>query len=338
MRLAAAVLLAVIAPAASVFANDSSAVLGAGGLELTVSRDIAMESEDLYISHSQIRVRYAFRNDSERNVTTKVAFPLPEIDLREQAELLLLPHLDQSNFVDFHVTVDGRSVEPKLEEKAIDAKGGDVTEAIVRAGLPVNGNDPAWKAKTAALSRAVRQQLADKGLISVETEDAGKGAVETAYPNWSLRATYYWDQTFPAGKIVIVEHRYEPIVGASPVGSRIDFSQYKDFCLDDQGRAAVQRLLKAQAASAPAGAPADSGAARVFAYEVDYVLTTGANWKAPIGRFNLTIDKEKPDAVLTLCIDDIKKTGPTTFEAARTDFTPRKDIRFVVLSLEKSGG
>jgi hypothetical protein len=63
---------------------------------------------------------------------------------------------------------------------------------------------------------------------------------------------------------------------------------------------------------------------------VEYILTTGANWKGPIGDFHLTIDKERPDAVLSLCMSGLKKTGATTFEVRRTNFTPKEDIRFVV--------
>jgi hypothetical protein len=98
-------------------ANDTAAVLGAGGLEMTTSEDIAMASEDLYLSRSEVRVRYAFRNESDRDITTTVAFPLPDIDQNDYSEIVFLPAQDRENFVDFRVSVDGRPVQPRLEQK-----------------------------------------------------------------------------------------------------------------------------------------------------------------------------------------------------------------------------
>ena len=57
-------------------ANDSTASLDAGGLNLTFNPDIRMESEDLYLSRDEVRVVYRFRNESD-HVATLVAFPLP---------------------------------------------------------------------------------------------------------------------------------------------------------------------------------------------------------------------------------------------------------------------
>jgi hypothetical protein len=68
------------------------------------------------------------------------------------------------------------------------------------------------------------------------------------------------------------------------------------------------------------------------AYETDYILKTANNWNGPIGRFRLVLDKLKPDNTLSLCWDgELKKTGPTTFEAVRTNFAPTRDIHLLVL-------
>ena len=65
----------------------------------------------------------------------------------------------------------------------------------------------------------------------------------------------------------------------------------------------------------------------LYALTTDYILVTGNNWKGPIGHFHLTLDKEKPDNVMSLCWDgELKKTGATTFEATRENFAPAHDI------------
>ena len=56
-------------------ANDSTASLDAGGLQLTFNPDIRVESEDLYLSRAQVRVVYLFQNTSARDISTLVAFP-----------------------------------------------------------------------------------------------------------------------------------------------------------------------------------------------------------------------------------------------------------------------
>ena len=60
-------------------ANDTTAAIGLGGLEFTKSKDIAMLSEDLSVSSEQIIVKYRFRNNATDEITTLIAFPLPEV-------------------------------------------------------------------------------------------------------------------------------------------------------------------------------------------------------------------------------------------------------------------
>jgi hypothetical protein len=68
------------------------------------------------------------------------------------------------------------------------------------------------------------------------------------------------------------------------------------------------------------------------AYSTDFVLSTAGNWKGPIGWFRLTLDKLKPDNVLSLCWDGLRKTGSTTFEFAAANFAPKHDVQMLVLS------
>ncbi|WP_192798558.1 DUF4424 domain-containing protein [Brucella anthropi] len=317
-------LLMVALLSALVHANDTSAVLGAGGLSLTTSDHIVMASEDLYLSPSAVRIHYVFRNESDRDITTTVAFPLPDIDQGAFATVLL-PFEDQENFVGFQVTADGKPIHPKLEQKAFTDSGADMTTVITKAGLPVNSKLPGWEDKARALPEKVWRELVAQGLI--EEEDPSDRSADFSI-NWNLRATFHWEQTFPAGKAVVVDHRYKPIVGGTSIlADEAQFKDYVRYCLDDQGKAGVRHLLKQAQAAAKADPEKPAG---IAPNEVSYVLTTGANWKGPIGDFHLTIDKEKPHAVLSLCMSGLNKTGPTTFEIRRKDFTPTEDIRFVV--------
>src|SRR5579864_284526 len=87
---------ALICPTAA-FPNDSAAELSIGGLRLTRTNEISIESEELRVSLDRIDVRYQFINTSGKPVTLTVAFPLPDIDLAE-AENIALPSNDPVNF------------------------------------------------------------------------------------------------------------------------------------------------------------------------------------------------------------------------------------------------
>ena len=48
------------------------------------------------------------------------------------------------------------------------------------------------------------------------------------------------------------------------------------------------------------------------------------------------LDKLKPNNLLSLCWDGpLKKTGPTTFEAELKNFSPKRDIKLLVLAPPK---
>src|SRR6202042_273845 len=60
-------------------ADDSTASLKAGGLVLEKTDKIALVSEDLTLSPTAVKVAYRFRNLTNADVETTVAFPMPDI-------------------------------------------------------------------------------------------------------------------------------------------------------------------------------------------------------------------------------------------------------------------
>jgi hypothetical protein len=83
-------------------------------------------------------VRYAFRNVTDKDVATTVAFPLPDIDLGQLAETPIeRASADPVNFVDFTVTVDGKPVTPTLQRQAW-FKGQDITDELLAKNLKLS--------------------------------------------------------------------------------------------------------------------------------------------------------------------------------------------------------
>lgn len=303
-------------------ANDSVAEIGAGGIVLARNYEVWLEKEDLFLSRDLVTVDYVFKNHSETDVETVVAFPMPPIAGNPDGDVSI-PVREGDNFLGFTVSIDGKPVTPQLQQR-IYAAGVDVTEDFLKQGIPsLPYGDPTWD----ALDKLPPEVVADwvrRGLIVVEEWDAGKGMEKHAMPRWELRSAYWWNATFPAGREVKVSHRYKPAVGATAGlnfywdGNKSDYwDSYADkYCIDESFRKALDK--------------ASAEASGLFEHRLDYVLTSGGNWaNGTIGEFHLTVDKGSPDLLVSFCGTGVKKTGATRFEMTAKDFWPEKDIHLL---------
>ena len=328
---ASVLLCGLIFMSSAAIADDSSAVLGAGGLVLTKSADIRMAREDLRISPTSVKVRYEFVNDSGKDIDTIVAFPLPDIDLYEFSGSAIGTVKDETpNFVGFALTVDGRRVQTTAEEKAV-YKGKDVTAKIRAAGLPINMAGTDLYKRLPKLSIDARRALVRADLLEIDGPKGDDINGDDFHPKWTAQTKFWWRQRFPVGKTVVIEHSYQPVTGQSffsdiELSSKDSGSYYaKTYCIDEPTKAALRARLAARKRASPDNP-------YLNAYATDFILTTANNWKGPIGHFHLTLDKLKPDNVLSLCWPDgLKKTGSTTFEWTRESFAPKGDVRMLAL-------
>lgn len=297
-------------------ANDSSAALGAGGITLTQSADVRMASEDLFISREEVRVTYAFVNESGAPITTRVAFPLPEANLELLSESDVgWPTDNEANLIDFKVTVDGRAVKPQLEEKAF-LGGVDVSDVLRRFKIPFALRP--WPAieTIKKLSASSKQELVTRGLAEIS------GDYVTV--KWTVKNTFHWQQTFPSDRPLKVEHRYKPVVGGHFISPEVmSEDYYKRFCIDEGTRKGIDARMRQQ------GKRTQNTV--LLAWVIEYVLTTGKNWKGPIGAFKLTLDKGRADNIISFCMDGVRKTGPTTFVVEKRDFEPEDDLNVLIV-------
>ncbi|HTQ15373.1 MAG TPA: DUF4424 family protein [Rhizomicrobium sp.] len=308
------------------FADDSSAALGAGGVVLTKSADIRMAREDLYVSPKKVRIRFEFVNGTDRDIDTVVAFPLPDVDMNEYTMSPVGAMTgDPLNFVGFTVTADGKAIVPQSEQRAF-YRGRDVTDIVRRAGVPLMMTDPRFSKLMDKLPASQRRILEDAGLADSESGDF-------EHPHWTVRTRFFWHQLFPAHRTVVLEHAYQPVTGQSfftgyeLAGGKDSSAAYyaRTYCIDPATHAAIARRIGGQPGKTDDGA-------MLAAYSTDYILVSGANWKGGIGHFHLTLDKLEPGNILSVCWDGaLKKTGATTFEVSQDDFTPRQDVRMLVL-------
>lgn len=305
-------------------ANDSTAALTTGGLVLVANADIEMRSEDLSISRERIDVRYRFFNRSGADRTVTVAFPMPDISYSESD--IGVPDDQSDNFLEFRTVADGREVVARIEQRAFFGTS-EVTARLRALGVPLQPRMKKTSAALDALPTAVQQQLLNEKLVRPDDYYQDKRLEHHIAPEWSLKTTYYWEQTFPAGREIAIEHSYKPSVGGSVqtgVGSRTSTAaETKDYstryCTDKSFVAGVAALTKKKGDTPPPE------------YRISYVLKTGANWAGPIGDFHLTVDKGEPGALVSFCETNVVKTGPTTFEARKTNFTPTRDLDILIV-------
>jgi hypothetical protein len=212
--------LIVCAPA---LANDTMAVLGAGGLVFQKTGAITMQREDLTISRSQVRVRYEMRNDGREPVTLRVAFPLPATPVDTPSGVVIdppdgsavqmeLPSSARPNFLGFVLFVNNLPVRPQVEIRAVLPDGRDIAPALHDLGgwsfvLNPHGyfmgsDDPDLLAYDAGPEQMRRLRALD----AVQGDDVW------VWPRWKTLVTYHWQQTFPP-VVTVIEHRYEPVAG-----------------------------------------------------------------------------------------------------------------------------
>src|SRR3974390_1825434 len=95
-------------------ADDGAASIAAGGIVVMRHEPrITMAKEVLQISAKKVIVDYDFRNNSDQDITTEVAFPIPdyEFDLGRTGS--------QQGFDDFELSIDNVPAHYLVEARAL---------------------------------------------------------------------------------------------------------------------------------------------------------------------------------------------------------------------------
>jgi Domain of unknown function (DUF4424) len=318
------------------FANDSSASIAVGGLELTRNDAISMDSEDLYLSRQRVIVKYRFTNTSSKDVETLVSFPLPPVPGGVDDYLGDRGYPDWSTDLEFKTLVDGKPVKLEMREVVTrigDQDGKDVSARLKTLGWPIyHWSDYEFEQSLQKLPAAQKAALVAEGLLHQDENG------QYVRPNWQVVTHVTRKQLFPAGKTLSVEHSYKPVVGGSVGGMlmkqyRNDNPEYlKSYCIDKSFLKGFDGKMAAQQKAAKARGE-EGGYGMFVEHWLDYVLKSGANWKGPIKDFRVVIDKEKPGNLVTFCMDGVKKISPTQFEVRKTNFEPASDLSILIVEI-----
>jgi hypothetical protein len=312
-------------------ANDTTAELATGGLIFVTNDDVVMRSEKLFISTEQVRVTYDFFNKSDKDVTVLVAFPLPEIRISEEDQNIAIPTQDPVNPFGFATTVNGKPVTTQVEQR-VTAVGLDRTQYLRDLGIPLAPQLAATDKALDALPKDKWGEIVQLGLGQIAEYGDDKQMQKHLEARWGLSTTFYWQQTFPAGKETIIQHQYTPSVGSSVqtnLGSPNQATQswygdyMRNYCIDKSFMATIESLR--QASKSELGPPYSE-------QRIDYILKTGANWSGPIQDFQLVVDKGSADSLMSFCGTNITKISSTQFQMKQTDFLPDGDLHILILN------
>lgn len=318
-----------ILPAGHLFADDGAASIAAGGL-VVMKREprITMAKEVLKISETKVVVDYDFRNDSDADITTEVAFPIPDYECIQGERAP-----SEQGFDDFQLWIDGSPARYQVEARAF-RRGKEFTELL--AGMHVDvasfGHTPANNNSQdiPKLPAAQRRQLEEADLLD-----------HYGQPLWQVRKKYYWQQTFLAHKIVHLRHEYTPALGANnstsygmqPKPDPNSAAEIRSFCLDGGLRALLQQIAD--------GKEKDKSAWYTF---VDFILTTANTWKTPIEDFTLIVErpqrKSNPNEnklgdYVSFCWDGpVTKLDADHFSAHAVNLVPAKELRIGFFAVE----
>ncbi|HEY2345163.1 MAG TPA: DUF4424 family protein [Xanthomonadaceae bacterium] len=326
--LAASVALVALALPGLAAADDGVTEKGVGGIVLGKTDRVAMVHEQLDVGCSQIRVSFDFLNESDGDVTHDLIFPLP-------AYPAFLSGMDYPAGApaDFTIAVDGRPAPFHTLVRAT-VHGKDVTARLLSAGLsreqiarfPFDQEDGPKKTPRRPATPAQMAALKQAGLLDQDDE-----------ATWNTHVHYQWRQTFPAHRVVHVEHSYQPfIAGGTDSGYYGAAEQYTKarmhrFCATPRQTARLEKLFADEASRDPYGG--------IPGTIIDYVLTTANTWKDGIRDFTLRIHTGSPDEVVATCFPaTFRKRPGNVLEAHLKNFHPAGDLRVYIGNMRDCPG
>jgi len=321
-------------------ADDGAGSIAAGGIIL-MKRElrITMAKEVLQISLGKVIVDYDFCNDSDEDITTLVAFPIPRYGYGDWDETFGDP-----TFSDFSLAINGVPTKFKTEVRAYIGKR-EVTALLAREHID---------SSTFGHFNTKAEESSDPSPDFTRAAPAAKAVLRQSgaydkdnYPSWKVDKKYYWTQTFPAHGTVHIRHEYSPAIGGS-----------NSFSYGLRGEQELARKAKRTADEAQEIDEVESmcfepalrnrmlsmtkqGQMVPYNY-VDFILTTANTWKTPIEDFTLIV--ERPSAgdqgknkryvpaskqsLVSFCwAGPVEKSDPQHFTAHLTNFVPDKELR-----------
>jgi len=289
----------------SALADDSGAEITPPGLLLKETTSITIEQQELHISKSKVEAASLFRNNSERALVTEATFPIPEYSFAMERTG------GDPAFTNFLLEINGRPVPVAAHVQAL-ARGKDVTQLLQRRDISIEDFEEAEDSFDQLLAKIgkEKERFLAEGIID-----------EEGMPLWSVRKSYYWGLSLPAGGTVTVKYSYTPVTG------------FRFLDMDEEPDPAVLAAICADKGTEQWLKKALPTGGLVMADSLGYPLKSGNPFKEPIKKFLLRIDRD-PAEHLSVCYDrTFTLRSAERFESYILDYTPTRDLKVFWLKL-----
>jgi hypothetical protein len=328
----AALAAAFLLPACA-FSQEATQV-PAGGIISLQGATLAIAREQLTIAPDHVVADYIFRNDTPQEITTTMAFLVPNYTLDFQRD-----QLRRQGFSDAEFQIDSQVTGFNVEIRAL-LHGQDVTAQLKQAGIDIAtfGHYADGSPDIRHISRKQFKALVDLGLYALST----KTDINPS-PKWTVSKRFVHDQTFSPGLPVRMQVSYTPTPGVidsimyQPHGAedttpRGTFNpdtmpEVMSVCTSPELQQTIQKWTTAPLHNAG------------LTY-VDFFLTGNLAWKTPVENFIVEVDMPAPpegaQIIPSFCWDGgaIEQTSATAWTAHAQNFVPTKDLRIGWIRLE----
>ncbi len=300
----------------SVYANDAAgAVLPTGGVMFEKQDGIKMQVEALYIRPGQVEVSYLFKNTTDKDITTQVFFPLPDMP----AVKVFPSWEEKTHEYEFALWVNGK---PKQYQThwTVKQNDRDITKDIsILFYRPEEViTDQELDKRIQNLPEETRQKLQNEKIIEwgwLADWDKGEFQAWTMANDisWKKQIMYFWEQTFPAKQTISIRHQYTPSNLTSNTG------QPYSKCLDKSSEQYDKFMHEL-----PQGDTDFYFNDHLHAQKyLEYILTTANNWQGPIENFNLLVESPLKSVG---CFDGEEFYGERFYAINRLNYTPKRDM------------
>jgi hypothetical protein len=319
MRRAHLLAVATLLTALPLHADDGAASIAAGGIILMKREPhIVMAKEVLNISPKKILVSYEFRNDSDQDITTLVAFPVPSYGFEAAAE-----SFGDAAFDDFQLRIEGKPQSFTTELRAFLGKK-DITDLLIRNHIDI-----------ASFGHTDTKHGYDSPSKDLQRLDAASrrpliaaGAFKDGEPSWAVEKKYYWTQVFPAQQSVHIEHSYSPVLGNSNTIGDPAIYQGKD-AMPEYAQSCPAPTLRDPLSKIWNARGIQDESPLTISY-VSFILTTANTWKTPIEDFTLIVERPndpKYKTFVSFCWDGpVTQTDSDHFAAHANGLVPDKEL------------
>jgi Domain of unknown function (DUF4424) len=296
----------------------TEASLAVGALQIGSVANLEVAGFDISVATNSVVYSYYFKNTGASDLAVAAALSLPELSAStDGTETWALPKNDPENFVDLAITAAVALVTTTAEVVA-NALGLDRLAELKAEHLPLIPFGADIDKALAALSPEAADRLAALGVISPRDPAQPK---EPMTADWSLEVVRSWRQILPAGKTTPIVIKFTPVAAHYKLvkGDEEDINDVKDeLCLKPQVLSTLQARLKG------------NGAWSVT--DISLADDAPARWlDSPAA--TLSVQKPKPDAIVTFCGMDEKTAGKPTVLGTAPD--ENDGIRIIIFEPAK---